>query len=72
MLMPPYGKTIDVTEGAGISDYTKRKLKPNFDYRKAGPGFYLLALSPEAKFGYNCFWIFHCETQSLLVGVYGF
>lgn len=40
MMMPPYGKTIDVTEGAGIAEFTSRRITPNFDWENAGPGFY--------------------------------
>ncbi len=40
LLLPPFGKTIDVTEGAGVSEFNKRRLKPNYNWMEAGPGFY--------------------------------
>jgi hypothetical protein len=43
MMFPPYNHTIDVTEGAGVGEYTKKKLKPNFDYLHTGPGFYAVS-----------------------------
>jgi hypothetical protein len=43
LLLPPFGRTIDVTEGEGISQYVTRRIKPNFDFLHSSAGFYAVA-----------------------------